>query len=424
MDPLARKITVNIHETVAAKKASQEGTVSDRPQIPTDQPDEKRVNHEAKKVNSVVRFVFKLINKIGTSEPKQLRERRFEHEASGQSKRVYTDKTSDKYVYYVPIKGIFEKIFGTKKSEIQGEVKVAAEIKQQLSYLGFEGESHIATELVEVQGTDELEGRYVVRAPKAGDEKKRVDLDKLLHDEDSSLTMLDRLTFCEQLLIGVGNLHQAGYVHGDLKGDNIFHYRERQPNGEIKSILRIGDFGKTRKVEEGGSVLRTGNPRLADPEGRTSKKGEVFATALLLTHILEGEILHKEKSDMIIKPAQLKSDQKGENLRGIIKFIVTNAKCVQTDAKNVLVKIRLIAGAAKAILNIGRDEEKTSSEEAKNYIHALFLKLKEIKPPHEPKSLDQMEKLLIDMIDQRPPASTAAAQIQQILKLYRGGIDS
>lgn len=429
MDPISRKeLAIGAHRHIQTESPSQNQSVTIPTKVPAqDQPDEKRVNQGAKKTNTLFSFIFKRFNKSSTREPNQLQGKRFTYLASGKAKKVYQDNTSDKFVYYTPVKGIFEKLFGRKKAEIQEEVKLAAAVRGSLVSAGIssEGESHIATDLVEIKGSHNLEGKYVVQAPKAGEGGKKADLDKLLQDK---IPLADRFNFCEQLLKGLGHLHKAGYVHGDLKGDNILHFKERQSNGEVKSILRLGDFGKSRKVEEDGSILHTGNPRFAAPEGRTSKKAEVFSAALLLVRILEEEILQKETGDMVISPEKSKSDQAGEGLRGVVKFVVTNDKCVQTNAKNISGKIRLIAGSARAIRNVRGEKEKSSSDEVKKYIHALFSKLKEEKSTNEVSSLEQMEKLLLNMVDedpaQRPTMSSALGQFEDALKLYRGGIAS
>jgi len=425
MDPLSTQgASIGAHRSIP-ENSSKNSPISDSNKAPEQgQSNEKRVNLEAKKLNAVFSFLSSLFQKK-SSKPNDLQNKRFQYLTSGKAKDVYEDKKSDKFVYYTPVAGISEKIFGRKKAEIKAEVRIATDVKNALAEIGLEGESHIATELIEVPGSDNLEGQYVVQALKAGEKGTKYDLDQLLQ---GSLQLEERFDLCEQILKGLSHLHQRNYVHGDLKGNNILHFKESMPNGETKSILRLTDFGKTRKIKEGGSVLHTGNPRLAAPEGRTSTKSEVFSAALLLVGIMEEEVLQKENKDMVIKPGQLKSDQAGKNLRGIVKFVVTNNKCVQTDSKNISGKIRLIAGAAKAIRNIRGEREKTSSEETKKYIQALFTKLREEKSASQENGLEAIEKLLISMVDEdpskRPSTSEALVQFENALEIYNGGIAS
>jgi len=387
---------------------------------------DKKVNLEANKSNFIFNFISNLFLRV-TEKNKVLQGSRFQHIASGKAKQVFADRLSERHVYYTPVRGTYEKIFGTKKAEIQEEVRVASGIEKSLTSMGigFGAETHVATDLKEIEGTHDLQGQYVVQAPKAGEEGKKTDLDKILKDE---LKIAERFSFCKQILKGITHLHLAGYVHGDLKGDNILHFRERQPDGKIHSILRVADFGKSRRIDEDGSLLHTGNLRFAAPEGRVSKKAEVFSTALLLVRILEEEVLQKQERNMIIDPDQLKSDQTGENHRGITRFVVSNNQCIQTDSKNIQGKIRLISGSARAIINVRGEKQKTSFEEVKTYIEALFTELKKEKPTNEEKSLERMEQLLLSMVNEnpakRPTMQRTLEQFEEVLKLYDVGITS
>lgn len=424
MDSIFRKdSSITTPSETFSSKVEKKETPEVIKQTPSSQPDEQRVSQEAKKTHSLFSFIRRLSQKV--SKPQELQGTRFRYLVSGKAKNVYEDKNSEQFVYYTPVKGIFEKIFGRKKTEIRDEVRVAKEVTKVLSQRGFNfhKESHIATDLKEIRGAYNLKGKYVVQARKAGEGGKRTDLEKLIREE---VPFTVRLDFCEQTLKGVVNLHQAGFVHGDLKGDNILHFRERQTDGEMKSILRIADFGKSRRVGEIDSVLHTGNPRFAAPEGRTSKKAEVFSSALLLVRTLEEEVLRKEGKEMIISPDQVKSDQKGEGLRGIEKFVVINDKCLQTNAKNLSGKVRLIRGIVKAIRDVRGEKEKTTSNEVRKYIEALFSQLKENKSVHEIKGLESMEKLLFSMVDdnplKRPATVSALIDFENALKIYYGGI--
>lgn len=377
-------------------------------------------NQLSKKINNFFNSFKSLFQKKAVSQKAESQEGTlFTQRASGKAKLVHTsDKTDDEnYVFYTPVKGIWEKIFGSKKAEIQEEVRTAATINKALMELNPSStESYIATDLEEIAGSGTLKGEYVVKAPKAGDEEGNIDLDKLLKPS-SKLTMENRLEFGEQILTGLTNLHKAGFIHGDLKGDNILHFREVQPNGETKSVLRVADFGKSRKVKENESVLHTGNPRFAAPEGRSSKKAEVFSAALLLVRILEEEVL-AEKEDMLMAPETIKNDQKDTSTRGITKFIVTNENCVHTEARNIPGKIRLLAGFAKAILKTRGEREKTTSTQVKAYIEVLFGKLKanSTTEPRTSASMNRMQTLLQRMVDEDPEKRPSMAEA---LKEYR-----
>lgn len=433
MDPIRK--SGDLASAQSTEKSAVESSVSSEQDISKQQAVNKeqvatnRTNQTAKKTNSIFSFISKLFKKEAADQPeatkpKELKRERFRHLASGKAKKVYEDKSSSKFVYYTPSTGVLEKIFGRKKSEIQEEVKIAANVKNALASSGLdpEQETYLATDLKEVAGSDNLEGRYVVQAPRAGEKS---DLNALLQDK---IPFSERLGLCENILKGLTHLHQAGYVHGDLKGDNILHFKEVQPNGEVKSILRISDYGKSKKVDEEESVLHTGNQRFVAPEGRSSKKAEVFSAALLLVRVLEEEALQKTGKNAVLKPVLLKRDQKGENLRGIEKFVVTNDNCVQSSSRNILGKIRLIAGSARAIANVRWDKEKTTTYEVNKYINTLFSILKEGKSPDEIKALEAMQILLLNMVStdpsKRPSMPDVLQRFETILQHYRGGIQS
>jgi serine/threonine-protein kinase PknG len=66
-----------------------------------------------------------------------------------------------------------------------------------------------------------------------------------------------------QILLAIKEIHEAGFIHGDLKCANIFLVNEYIP-GDIKNIrIKIGDFGLS---EIGGNLVYGGTPGFMAPE--------------------------------------------------------------------------------------------------------------------------------------------------------------
>lgn len=146
--------------------------------------------------------------------------------------------------------------------------------------------SHLALHMEEMQieGTSEL----VVTAPEAFD-----DLENFLRKTPPSFSQ--SLELVRQLFQGMQDLEDAGYVHRDLKPENVFLYRNK--DGSIH--LRIGDFGKTKKIGKEQHVMRSGNSRFAPPEGRDSFEGERFGAMAIAIRIMESQFLNKDREMLI-----------------------------------------------------------------------------------------------------------------------------
>ncbi len=86
----------------------------------------------------------------------------------------------------------------------------------------------------------------------------------------------------ENILAGGSALHSAGFVHGDLKPDNIFIYLE---NG--KYIAKVGDFGKAKPLDAGEQMIMSGNASHSPPEQVLSRASDVYGFGLLLIRIFE-----------------------------------------------------------------------------------------------------------------------------------------
>lgn len=224
--------------------------------------------------------------------------------------------------------------------------------------------THLATDFEEVTGSERIGEKYTVKTSRA-----KSDLEYALTEETPDFRT--KIIYCKGILEGMRDLHLAGYVQGDLKLENVLVLDD--------NFVEITDFGKTRVIREGQQLIYVGNGRFAAPEGKLTKKSEVFGTGLMLIRVLEEGLLDP-KSKMIKSPAALDfSAPPEENRRGIERLVVLSKECPQTERNTVWGKMRLISRSSlylpfmqKALPTFSGAEREIHS-----YIDALIQKLQE-----------------------------------------------
>ena len=76
------------------------------------------------------------------------------------------------------------------------------------------------------------------------------DLRKVLNENE--VPIQDKVEMISQILFAIKEIHEVGFIHGDLKCANIFLANKYIP-GDTKNIrIKIGDFGLS---EIGGSLV-------------------------------------------------------------------------------------------------------------------------------------------------------------------------
>lgn len=252
--------------------------------------------------------------------------------AAGKAKKIYEDETNDKAVL------CFAKFL--KEGEIKDEVMKAGTIQKTLMEQGVNPEdSNILTSMEELR----VEGKKAVLMEKASG-----DLEGMI----GKLTPEQRISVSMQIMNGINNLHQAGYIHGDLKLDNILCYK--RDDGTIH--VKVADLGKTRKCGHKESVRQEGNPRWAAPEGRVSRKSETWTAAAICIQIMEAPYLNDEGSPLLsvsrdkLKPAdqlpklKVKASAENENpeelkkanknaREGFLSYLLQHKDCPQMENK-------------------------------------------------------------------------------------------
>ena len=194
--------------------------------------------------------------------------------ARGKAKKIFASPDKDIVVIAPTAEG--------KMKEINDEVKTSNTIKERLA--GSPHESGLPFLNVHFENYQQSGDLNLLQMRKAdGDLEKAV-----LHN----LSIDDRLKMCEQIVSGLSALHSIGYVHGDLKPENVLFFSSKNDGVHVE----ISDFGKAASIRPDEKKLYKGNPRFTAPEDVLSQKAEEYTAGLLLIRVLEGCLLYTSPS--------------------------------------------------------------------------------------------------------------------------------
>ena len=178
-----------------------------------------------------------------------------------------------------------------------------------------------------------------------------------------------------QLMKGFRELHAAGYVHGDIKLENILVY-----SFEGNPIIKIADWGKCKKLDDTQIGLHTGNLRHMAPERLSSQKGEVFGVALMVIRMLEEEFLTASSTQMLISPEEIDA-VKEQRLRdeinpakcrkGIERYLSISKGCPEEDAN----PIDMVPHIFDSFLSLFQENPKNIDVHLDRYLNTLQLRL-------------------------------------------------
>lgn len=113
----------------------------------------------------------------------------------------------------------------------------------------------------------------------------------------SGFPMDDRIRMCKVLIHGIGNMHEAGLVHGDLKPDNILLHRTMTGHITVKVIdfddcfWNVTPPAPTDEIH--GDMLYLAPETfhmMAEEKGKLTSAIDVFALGLIIYQILTGEL--------------------------------------------------------------------------------------------------------------------------------------
>jgi serine/threonine protein kinase len=219
------------------------------------------------------------------------------HIGIGAAKEVYALSSEPRYVYYEPR-------FFWSFSELKKELAIARKIKSIVEATGG-SIAHLAVNLIESP-------LHIHRSLTVKAEAAHGNLETLIRRNDLPFTV--RLDLCRQALEAFAALHEAGFVHGDIKPDNFLVY---QTQG--KWTLKLSDWGKTTELSSKATTSYIGSARFAPFEYRSSHAGDIYSLGLTLLRILEEAVLTRSSEEMLMKPLHTRWVDKRDE-RGFVKY--------------------------------------------------------------------------------------------------------
>ncbi len=327
--------------------------------------------------------------------------------ARGKAKRVFMQVLQDKEnsLQIDPSKVIYLPCAG-KKQELLSEMETARHIQEAL--IDSAGESNIATHLQRVPDTEHV----MVEAQAAISDLDDYIQKNLSRDSSLPTEVMDLGT---QLIHGVSQLHQAGYVSGDLKLENALVFQE-----EDRMVVRISDFGKAVKVEA-KPLLYEGNSRYAAPENVLTIKAEVYGTGLMLVRLLEEACIDKAFIEGIAHLPKHTGSLEGSQetgRRGIEGIAIAHGAPIGRSFRGALDKLKAYAKARMGVRSI-TTESKDRNALIREYVEKIVA-------PHVKKTwsfvdsvfVDQLMELILEMLrlhpEERPDMETVEQRCRAI----------
>ena len=145
-------------------------------------------------------------------------------------------------------------------------------------------------------------------------------LQQLIHNQTRELPLKQ----CDQLAIGILSaleyLHSKGIIHRDLKPANIFVVYEVDSQGQVKWLVKVGDFGlsKLTSADNTQTVSLKGSPAYMAPESvqtQYSSKSDIYSFAIIVWELLTRKVPY---GDIDVAPLTLLMQVCNQDLRPII----------------------------------------------------------------------------------------------------------
>lgn len=273
---------------------------------------------------------------------------------------------------YKNIHGVINAISATPADSLAKDLQIsskdATRLKEKFYHQPTELEklketgSTLALDLSQLDKAEEL-GEYTVKTKAAeGNLEKEI--------RQNKLTQPEKLSLCLDVLSSLRDLHLSGHAHGDLKPDNFLI--EIDPVTKRKRA-RLSDFGKTQEVNENETKLYSGNSGFAPPEGKLSQKSEVYSAALIMIRILEEGLIDDDKSSLVpLSPKESVSTPIRASRRGAELYVVQNKFTYQKESS--LIGRLKSWGMAKSPKILKRESNTSAEREISLYIDVLVKK--------------------------------------------------
>ena len=135
-------------------------------------------------------------------------------------------------------------------------------------------------------------------------------------DNRGKLSLDEALDYMSQILLGVGEMHELGVLHNDLKPDNLYLLYD--------GTIRIVDFGAASHISLKSEKHILGTVNYLAPEVITNKKysvySDIYSLGIIFYELLTGEVPYSGSNSKEI----LKAHSKGELVRINERYIGVN----------------------------------------------------------------------------------------------------
>ena len=384
---------MNLHLNTIKTEHTQELTNKDN----NENVSEKRnsLDNTTKNTDTIFNNVFKLV-------------------AKGADKKVWrpdnqlgaADPNADK-AFYTPNKAFGFSRLKNLKAEFKKVQNIKVALNGNIRCLAVDGKR--------LKGANKIKGQFTLIVKAAvRDLEKQINSITGRGVNDTPVTMSERITLMRDMLTGLKDLHEAGYIHGDLKPENCLIVEEKVPKGKkneagvqnevIENHLQIADFGRAAAVKDGESVEYKGNSRFAPPEGRASKEGEGYSSGLMMIRAfeegLDGDYAIDEHP--IIEVADKDKDCKAhECRRGVDKLILEHKAFPTCENKDTFIGRIKNARRRNNLDKTSTKDKKAQNDVLNDYIDKLCDRLV-TNGKIAPNQKDDLKQLLKQMVSTNP----------------------
>ncbi len=285
---------------------------------------------------------------------------------------------------------------------IQKEINFIRGIKETLQSMGGDT-TNIAVDIEEGHKGK----RYWIMQRAEGNLEK-----KILQNNDFQSSK----TFALGLVNGMKNLHAADRVHGDVKLENLLLFPEK--------IVKVSDFGKGAEVSGNDpNGIYSGNTRYGPPEGKRSKPGDVYGTAIGLIRILEEQFLTDEKTSLVpVHKTTTKIPPAHSDRRGVEKYILDNTAFTRTyeqKGTGFAGKVKDFLGRVATRTGLSEDQLGFERKALNTYIKVLVGNMKENKNLNTTQA-GVLQFLLESMTNTDPKARPSMEVVESSLQFIFG----